>query len=253
MPAVSGLLALAALAGGGLAARQQLAGADRSAPTEVWAEPSAARDGEDGEDLADGDGGLPVGPDTSRAGQELAALLLPVPEDHQPGPDLDEFGHSAVLGRERAVRLLTTGGSAAQRRQWKRTVAELRVTGLAMRSYASRDLSTVTEIRIVRTADATATARVGGFYALAGELMGGTAESRLRPGPELDGAPEASCVVARDEDPDGDELGSTLCVARQGPFLLSGVVSGPGQYTREMSLDLLTEQLERLASAGEER
>ncbi|MDK9499342.1 hypothetical protein QEZ40_004762 [Streptomyces katrae] len=235
-PLIAGGVAVVLLAGGGVGASYALAGADRTAPTAYWA---AA-----GRELPEAGNPAPVPPN------DLSGKLLPMPPEFKLGPDLAGDGNDFFVSGEKAVegfKEARKGLSSSERKKRDDMLADLRLKGLAGRSYAATSGGMVVEIRIMQ-ADPKA---LGAFSEVSKKLLelgGGD-----RDAPKVDGYPDAKCAllpVGEEKDP---QIDSMYCVAVQGDVLVSLRAYGPKKegFSKLEATGFLKNQLSRLKSPGE--
>ncbi|WCD87729.1 hypothetical protein KPP03845_104129 [Streptomyces xanthophaeus] len=233
-----GGLGLALLAGAGLWAAEMLDAADRTAPTQYWA---AAGD----------DSTTPTTPAPTVPPNALVARLLPLPRGYEAGPDLDEEGNDFYVSGERAAESFKgtrTGLSAKERGERDKALAELKLKGLAGRSYLAGN-GVVSGIHLTQ-ADPAALASFSDF---AKKLLGMLGEDREAP--KIEGFPEARCALYAvvDEEAkakDKGKIDSLECVAVEGDVLVTFRTYGTTDFVKK-SADLFTQQLKHLKSPGE--
>ncbi|GAA2293672.1 hypothetical protein OKJ48_07265 [Streptomyces kunmingensis] len=193
--------------------------------------------------------------------REVGNLLLPYPDGYEEGPDMDEFGSDKELTgkeatalRKKALRFLPL----TQRRRMEREIDREKITGMAMRSYASPDLAgggivvTTSLSRMKGSGTARTLAR---SQSAALDAIG-----VFRKGPSIKGYKEAHCyVVPSDAE---EKLEMMFCSAYRGdvlvtfsaygtkkdPFTLS---HGKGLVASGEPAELLRAQLDRLGNVGE--
>ncbi|MEU2156589.1 hypothetical protein ABZ532_16490 [Streptomyces sp. NPDC019396] len=229
-------LALAVLAGGGALALGKLADADRTAPTVVWAQPSAAV----------------RGADSSIAPRGLAAKLPPVPFFSALGPDIDGLGNNVVLGKRQAIAHFKEGSRdlpPTQRKARNKAIDKLRIQGLALRSHVSFDRELIVEMRLAQIENGKDGRALAAFQSEFAEALG-----IFRKGPAIPGFKNAKCFLMPKglEGKDSDtELDAMFCSAYEGDVLVDTVAYGTGPLDTKTAADLLEEQLEYLRSPGE--
>ncbi|MFG2753625.1 hypothetical protein [Streptomyces xanthophaeus] len=238
---VGGGLGLAVLAGAGLWAAQKLDEADRTAPTQYWA---AA-----GDDSTAQSTPAPTVPPNA-----LVARLLPMPVGYGHGPDLDVEGNDFYVSGERAAETFKgtrTGLSAKERGERDKALADLKLKGLAGRSYLPSHGEPVSEIRLTQ-ADPAALASFSDFAKKLLDMLG-----EHREAPKIEGFPEARCALyavideqSKDKDKDKGKIDSLECVAVEGDVLVTFRTYGTTDFVKK-SADLFTKQLKHLKSPGE--
>lgn len=222
---------LAVVAGAGVWGRSALAGADRTAPTVLWAAPAE-------------DPNLDV-PPLEPTG--LAAQLLPVPGFWSLGPDVDEYGNDSVLGAERAVALLKQGSRglpSAQRKRHDKAVEKLRIKGLAARSYRSASDQFVVETRLTQLENTKAVADIAAFQKELADTLG-----VFRKGPKIEGHPKAKCYLMPEID--DLELDAMMCTGHVGEVLVTMNAYGTKPLSTRGVADMVRDQLDHIASPGE--
>ncbi|MFF2194514.1 hypothetical protein [Streptomyces sp. NPDC058157] len=235
--AVIALAAVAALlAGGGVWAASALADADRTAPTAYWVEA--------GGKLPSAQNAAPV------PANELTGKLLPLPSGFEPGPDLGGDGHDFYASGEKAAEAFTEarkGLSDTERKKRDDMLADLKLKGLAARTYAATGGSMVVEIRLMQ-ADPKA---VGAFSEVSKKLLDLTGDDR--DAPKVDGYPDAKCSLLAVGERNKEKLDSLYCVAVQGDVLVSLRAYGPKDQglSKLEATGFLKNQLSRLKSPGE--
>ncbi|MGW0364386.1 hypothetical protein [Streptomyces sp. NPDC002990] len=227
-------VAAALLVGGGVWASVALASADRSAPTAYWvaagAEPQKAQEPE------------PV------PANALSGKLLPVPEGFSPGPDLAEDGNNFVVSGDKALQSFKEtrkGLSTSERKKRDDMLTELKLKGLAGRSYTKGRGEMVAEVRIMQ-ADPQA---VGSFSEGSKKLLallGGD-----RDAPKVDGFPDAKCSLLAIGEEKEEKIDSLSCVAVEGDVLVNFRAYGPKPFAQSDAVAFFKNQLSHLKSPGE--
>ncbi|SFC26097.1 hypothetical protein [Streptomyces aidingensis] len=254
--ALAALLVLGLAGGGLLYTRTVVDGADLAAPVEHGVEElaGASHRGDDGRSYPRG-----------RDHTELSALLLPVPTAYHPGPDIGEWGNDAEIPGEEATAILKDS-VAEMPREFRKEFHDyadgLKLEGVALRSYASRNHSFVAEISITAYgSDQGAADHHDRLSGLAGEL------DLFREGPTLDDYPDALCYLQPqgeellrflDIDPaDVDlsempepELDSLWCSVPFGPYHVELEAYGVLPLAKKPITGLLTDQLDHLEAPG---
>ncbi|MET8750109.1 hypothetical protein ABZW32_08460 [Streptomyces sp. NPDC004667] len=237
-----GSVALAVLAGAGFWASGELEAADRSAPTRYWVpeEPRPAQSPK----------AVPTVPPNA-----LAAKLLPTGYELTPGPDIGPEGNNFSVTGDRAVQMFKEslpGLSGEARGSLDKELGAFRIKGFAGRSYLlaqSAAQGGVAEIRLTQ-ADPQALAV---FADLAEKLM--AVGGRDRPGPKVDGYPDARCAAADvgpEERKEKDRIPTVECLAVEGDLLVGFRAYGPrSRFSDVEATDLFKKQLGRVKSPGE--
>ncbi|MFJ6052237.1 hypothetical protein [Streptomyces sp. NPDC092307] len=236
---VSAAVGVVVLAGACLAGASALAGADRTASTRYWV----------AEDYTTKGTQPPV---PSVPPNELTGKLLPLPTEYWLGPDLDTEGNDYYLASEKALQTFKdgrTGLSGSQRAERDKALADLKLKGMAGRSYARQEGhgSAVAEIRLMQ-ADPQQLAKFAEFSKKLIELTGAGGGA-----PQVEGHPQAKCGL----DPlsggeDGKKKIDVLdCVAVEGDVLVSFRMYGSTGFAVKDAASLLKQQLDHLKSPGE--
>ncbi|MGK9459665.1 hypothetical protein ACSLFT_06410 [Streptomyces sp. G6] len=213
-------------------------GADRDAGAPVWAFPEAAT-------------GVKAPEVTG-----LAGVLVPYrPDGWSRGPDLGEFGADATLSGARATALRKESLSSLPRSQRKKLEKEIdrqRITGVAMRSYASTggvhldERTGAVTVAVVltrmegRAAIRSMTSRQNAFF---------EALDVFEDGPRIDGHENARCYLLPADTDEGFDM--MFCSAYRGDVLVYATADGVQPFGAEAVVELLTEQLDRIAEPGE--
>ncbi|WP_107423374.1 hypothetical protein [Streptomyces amritsarensis] len=236
---VSAAVAVVVLAGGGVAAAAALADADRTAPTRYWV----------AEDHTTGGTAAPV---PSVPPNELTGKLMPLPANYWPGPDLDPEGNDYFLPSDKALQSFKdarTGLSSTERAERDKALADLKLAGMAGRSYARGEGhgAAVAEIRLIQ-ADPQQLARFAEFTKKLIELTAGGEA------PQVDGYPQAKCGLddSLKGGKDGKEKIEALdCVAVEGNVLVTFRMYGSKGFAAKDAASLFKQQLDHLKSPGE--
>ncbi|MFE4058316.1 hypothetical protein ACFXP3_18840 [Streptomyces sp. NPDC059096] len=232
------LLVVGALGGGFAFVRATVDGADRSAPTRVWAEhrTKPAKD--------------PAGPvGRGRADTELTRKLLPVPPGYVLGPDIGVYGNDVELTAARSTEMMkaTADGydaPAAVRRQVDKEIDLMGMEGVALRSYTFPGNALTVDVSLIEVKDADAARR---WYEDGSRRSDGESE-----GPVIEGRKNSSCSVQTEES-DGDGtpgIGTMTCLAYEGDLIVIVVAQGM-PLNRSTVAELVKDQLDRIASPGE--
>ncbi|MDX6764731.1 hypothetical protein SIN09_36475, partial [Streptomyces sp. F8] len=236
---VSAAVAVVVLAGGGVAAAAALADADRTAPTRYWV----------AEDHTTGGTAAPV---PSVPPNELTGKLMPLPANYWPGPDLDPEGNDYFLPSDKALQSFKdarTGLSSTERAERDKALADLKLAGMAGRSYARGEGhgAAVAEIRLIQ-ADPQQLATFAEFTKKLIELTAGGEA------PQVDGYPQAKCGLddSLKGGKDGKEKIEALdCVAVEGNVLVTFRMYGSKGFAAKDAASLFKQQLDHLKSPGE--
>ncbi|MGW5851521.1 hypothetical protein ACWFQ8_26850 [Streptomyces sp. NPDC055254] len=243
---VAGGLGLAVLAGGGFWASGRIDQADRTSPTRYWVPK----------------GSQPVVTPAPTAPtvppNELTGKLMPVPAGYELGPDLEDEGNDFYVSGERAVQALKdsrTGLSAAERAERDKAVADMKLKGLAGRSYTRSYVGPVTEIELTQ-ADPQALTSFSDLSKKLLDVLVALGEKK-RDAPAVEGFPQAKCVLLdiveeRPGSPKPETIESLDCVAVEGDVLVTFRTYGPRpRLDVKEAAELFTRQLNRLKSPGE--
>ncbi|MFJ3980095.1 hypothetical protein [Streptomyces sp. NPDC090021] len=237
---VSAAVGVVVLAGGGVAAAAVLADAERTAPTRYWM----------AEDHTTGGTPAPV---PSVPPNELTGKLMPLPADYWPGPDLDAEGSHYYLASDRALEAFKgarTGLSSSERAERDKALADLKLKGLAGRSYARSegDGAAVAEVRLMQ-ADPQQLARFAEFTKKFIELTAGGGEA-----PQVEGYPQAKCGLddsLKGGKDDKEKIAAVDCVAVEGDVLVTFRMYGSKGFAVKDAASLFKQQLDHLKSPGE--
>ncbi|MET9601056.1 hypothetical protein [Streptomyces sp. NPDC006459] len=225
------------LAGGGLWCAAALDDADRTATTRYWMAEAAPT-------------GSPSPVPPVPAGG-LKDKLLPLPRSYWPGPDIDAEGNDFFVSGERAVQAFKddhSGLSAGEREERDKALAELKLKGLAGRSYARGNGSgaMVSEIQLMQ-ADPKELAK---FAEVAKKILDLTASDGQAP--KVDGFPDAKCALDSVVEGKKQKVEALDCLAVEGDVLVTYRTYGwsPG-FSASDAAGLFKEQLNHLKSPGE--
>lgn len=238
---VAGGLGLAVLAGSSFWAAGRIDQADRTSPTRYWVP----------------EGPRPVVSETpvlTVPTNGLTGKLLPLPPGFELGPDFDDEGNDFYVSGERAIQALKdsrTGLSSGERAERDKALADMKIKGVAGRSYTKHS-EPVTEIEIMQ-ADPQALGSFSEFSKKLFDILAALGDKREAP--KVDGFPQAKCVLTDvvEERPNGEKpekLDSLECVAVEGDVLVSFRTYGAGVRAND-AVDLFKQQLNHLKSPGE--
>ncbi|MFJ9659455.1 hypothetical protein ACIRPR_16045 [Streptomyces griseoflavus] len=232
--AVTGSLLLAGAVVAGVAfTAVTVDGADRDPGAASWKFPAAGSPGA-GEKPATG----------------LSGLLLPYDEDgRQRGPDVAELGPDAQPRGARATALrkeTLPGLPRAQLKRLEKEVDRQRVTGMAIRSYASGSASLYQSDDIYTARIVLARMESQAVARDQAKLLGSL--DALRSGPAIQGHPEAACFLS----PKGKDevLDSMFCSASVGNVLVTVTADGVAPLDSAGVAALVREQLDRIDELG---
>lgn len=177
----------------------------------------------------------------------LGKLLLPVPDDYSPGPDIAEFGNDAELSAERADELMRGdlgGVPKKQRDMVRKAVARLHIQGMGLRTYREGQARFLVETQIVQMKNKRSAKADTEFFAAFTKALG-----VFRNGPKIAGHDKARCVLPPKEP--GQKLDSMVCQATEGDLLIRMSVTGTSPLRKTDAADLLKQQLDRVQDPGE--
>ncbi|MCX4800711.1 hypothetical protein OG594_03395 [Streptomyces sp. NBC_01214] len=239
---VAAAVGVVALAGSGLWAAKALDDADRTSPTRYWLS----------EDHTTGGTQPPVPSVPSVPPNELTGKLLPLPKHYWPGPDIDAEGNDYYVPAEKALQSFKdarTGLSGGERAERDKMLADLRLKGLAGRSYARGEGygSAIAEIQLVQ-ADPQQIAKFGEFAKKLIELTAAGGEA-----PQIDGHAQAKCGLDQLSGGEGDKkkIDALDCVAVEGDVLVTFRMYGSKGFAVKDAAGLFKQQLDHLKSPGE--
>ncbi|AWZ10195.1 hypothetical protein DRB96_16290 [Streptomyces sp. ICC1] len=227
-------VAAAVLLGGGAWASSAIADADRDAPTAYW---------------------IPIGeepPKREAPGSvptnAISGKLLPLPSGFVLGPDLEEDGNNFFVSGEKAVEGMKetrSGLTSSERKDRDKTLAELKLKGLAGRSYVNEKSNWYAEVRIMQ-ADPKA---VGAFSEVSKKFLDFTGDGREAP--KVDGFPDAKCSLEAIGEKDKEKIDSIDCVAVEGDVMVTFRAYGPKPFSTADAVTFFKNQMSHLKSPGE--
>lgn len=238
------VLVLGAVGGGVAYTAVTVDGADRTAPTDVWAAPTATAT------PADPAAGFAKG----RASTPLSKLLLPVPEGYELGADVAGYGNDDELAAGEATALFKQTGKGfygKKRREYEKEVDKLGIQGMAMRSYATEESDLHVEVLVLRMKDKKMVREFFEVRKRSAEIL------KLRKGPKIkDHAADSACFLGpKPKDPEGEEQSAPLqdmvCWAYDGEVLVSVMAAGAEPFDMKAVAELLGKQLRHIESPGE--
>ena len=174
----------------------------------------------------------------------LGDLLVPVPLEMQPGPDDDEFGNDTVLTTTQYKALYDETIAdlpSADRKQLDQVFQASFIKGYALRTYLDSD---TTDIEIALRQENQNAAKGDGQ---AGRILADVTGA-FRPGPAVPGFPKTHCYLPPLAS--GDKLDYMDCDASVGDMYVWMHVSGVAPLDSAPAVDLLAQQLTRLAVPG---
>ncbi|MFG2329756.1 hypothetical protein ACGFMM_09020 [Streptomyces sp. NPDC048604] len=239
--------ALVVLALGGAAAYTgvTVSRADRSAPTEIWAQTET--DGTDKDPAADR-------AKRGRSDTPLSKLLLPVPDGYVLGPDEELYGNDGELGGKEALALLKREGkglAGKKRRDFEKRVERLGVQGFAVRTFARSPAGDLlVNVQVVRMKDKR---QIREMHELRNEL---SEFLKLPKGPKISGHKNAACFLmpepeGLDKEEKEEALDGVICSAYDSDVLVLVAATGPRPIDKSEVADLLKKQLDHIKSPGE--
>ncbi|MFE1872270.1 hypothetical protein ACFW9N_15400 [Streptomyces sp. NPDC059496] len=229
------------LVGAGVGAAVALSNADRTSPTRYWLAADHTTSGSQA-------------PVPSVPPNALTGKLLPMPNDYWAGPDIDKEGNYYYISGDRAVESFKDarkGLSSSQRSERDKVLADLKLKGLAGRSYSRKDGvggGVVAEIQLVQ-ADPQQLAKFGEFAGKLVELTGSDGEA-----PKVDGHPQAKCSVNSvvvEKGDKKDKLQSLDCLAVEGDVMVSFRMYGSEGFAVKDAAGLFKQQLDHIKFPGE--
>lgn len=227
-------VAAAVLVGGGVWGAAAVADADRTAPTRYWAA--------DDERLTKPEEPAAVPPN------ELSGKLMPVPSNFFPGPDLADDGNNFFVSGENAVQGFKDSGkglSSTERKKRDEALAELKLKGLAGRSYTEKGGALVLEVRIMQ-ADPQAVEKFAEVSKKLIDLMGDG-----RDAPRVNDFPDAKCSLLAIGEEKKEKIDSLECVTVQGDVLVNFRAYGPKPFRTVKAVEYFKNQLNHMKSPGE--
>lgn len=180
----------------------------------------------------------------------LRLLLLPVPDDYGPGPDVEAYGNDVVLDAKRATALVrseqydTAKLSAKQRKNVEAYIADLHIEGAGLRTYTNHDSELVVRIEIVQLRNQRVAHAETKLFGEIVHAMGG-----FRNGPKIAGHPQAVCILPPKDA--AEKLDGMLCQATSGDLMVKMRVEGFAPLDKASAADLLRRQLDRIQDPGE--
>ncbi|MFI1359111.1 hypothetical protein ACH4TV_36915 [Streptomyces sp. NPDC020898] len=228
-----------------------VAGADREAGAPVFKFPQAAAGGDEVK---------------AASASGLAGVLVPYGESGwYRGPDLGEFGYDTQLSGAQATALRKeslSGLPRSQRRQLEKQIDRQRIKGMAMRSYLSKEASSLSDnegaysvsVVLARMGSSAAVRDLGTFQQEFLDTL-----DVFRAGPAIEGHKNAKCFLPpNDDEIEGSEAGedtgpgleTMYCSAYQGDVLVTATADGPAPLDTKGVAMLLSEQLDRITEPG---
>lgn len=177
----------------------------------------------------------------------LRKLLLPVPGEYQPGPDVGEYGNDVELdAKQTEAQMKNSTGKLFKKNRatMEKAVARLHVEGSGIRTYSSADSDFYVQMTIVQMKNKQAAAARSEFFAEFTRAMG-----IFRNGPQVAGHDRARCVLPPTEP--GGKLDSMVCQATEGDLLVTMNVYGVRPLKKDDAVLLFKQQLDRIQDPGE--
>ncbi|SEO36713.1 hypothetical protein [Actinacidiphila rubida] len=177
----------------------------------------------------------------------LALLLLPVPDNYGPGPDVDAFGNDVVLDAHQAQDLVkgdVTDLPAKERKAIQADVDALRIEGAGLRTYTQHDNQLVIQMEIVQMKNKDGARAETRFFTSFTKALG-----VFRSGPKISGHPQATCVLPPKEH--HAALEEMYCQATEGDLMVKMTASGTLPLEKAEAADLLHKQLDRVRDPGQ--
>ncbi|MFD9065823.1 hypothetical protein ACFVZ3_30395 [Kitasatospora purpeofusca] len=175
----------------------------------------------------------------------LRDLLLPVPDDHEPGPDDGAFGNDTELtGDQMAAAFEDDLGPLPeeQRKKLRQSWKDLHVKATGVRTYTNKQGGLVIGMKLHQF-NQQEVQKANEFTAL---FTGDSGIFRL--GPAVPGHPEAHCYLppAKPSAP----IDRMTCSAAEGDLLVVMDAEGVAPLPKDRIVGLLAQQLDRLARPG---
>lgn len=173
----------------------------------------------------------------------------PLPHGYAPGPDLAADGNDFFVSGQKAVedfKEARKGLSTSERKKRDDMLADLKLKGLAGRSYADVRGGMAVELRIMQ-ADPQA---LGTFTEVSKKLLDLIGDDR--DAPKVDGFPNAKCSLLAVGDEKEEKIDSLYCVAVEGDVMVNFRAYGPKDgFSKSDAAGFLKNQLTHLKSPGE--
>lgn len=174
----------------------------------------------------------------------LSDLLQPVPSSMEPGPDDQNYGNDTVLTTEQFHGLFDQqikSFSAKERKSAEQGFSMMFIRGYALRTYMVYG-STEIEITLRQENQKVALSEAGTLTAVARDT------GLFRAGPAVPGFPDAHCYLPPLAV--GDKLDVLECDAAVGDIYVRLDADGVAPLDSKSAVDLLAQQLTRLAIPG---
>jgi hypothetical protein len=177
----------------------------------------------------------------------LGLMLLPVPDDFEPGPDIETYGNDAVLDAGRAQDLMRQNVAslpAKDRKAYDATLRDMHIEGAGLRTYQGTTDDLVISVQILQMRNkvlARDDTRLFGAITKAMHVF--------RPGPKITGHPYATCVLSPSDRE--EKIDSMLCRATEGDLLVTLSATAPKPMDTSAAAGLLAKQLDRIQDPGE--
>ncbi|MFJ8437237.1 hypothetical protein ACIQ9P_38695 [Kitasatospora sp. NPDC094019] len=175
----------------------------------------------------------------------LHDLLLPVPDDHDPGPDDGEYGNDTELTGDRLTAAFEDDLGPLpeeQRKKLRQSWKDLHVKATAVRTYTDRQGNRVIGMKLHQF-NQQEVQKANEFTAV---FTGDTGIFRL--GPAVAGHPEAHCYLlpAQPSAP----IDRMTCSAAEGDLLVVMDTEGVAPLAKDRIVAMFAQQLDRLAVPG---
>ncbi|WP_431950813.1 hypothetical protein [Actinacidiphila sp. bgisy167] len=177
----------------------------------------------------------------------LGELLLPVPSTYMPGPDVGAYGNDAEFTGKQAVAVFEgdlAGLPKKQRDRLHKTVAQLHIQGVGLRTYREMTGATAFETQVVQMKNKRAARAMTDVFTEFTKALG-----VFRNGPKVEGHDKARCVLPPKKP--GAKLDTMICVATEGDLTIRMSVSGRSPLPKDEAADLFKQQLDRVEDPGE--
>jgi hypothetical protein len=228
---------VAVVAGGGIgfAVLEQQKDDDKQTAARPWKAPEPKKTGSFGSES----GGSHYG--------ALGKLLLPVPPAYMPGPDVGEYGNDAEFTGKQAEAVFQgdlAGLPKKQRDRLRKTVRDLHIQGVGLRTYREVTGEAVFETQIVQMKNKRAARAGTEFFSAFTKALG-----VFRNGPKIEGHDKARCVLPPKKP--GAKLDTMICQATEGDLTVRMSVSGASPLKKDDAAELFKLQLDRVQDPGE--
>lgn len=177
----------------------------------------------------------------------LSLLLLPVPDDYGPGPDVEAYGNDVVLTAGQASALVKGDAgakTAKERKQLDAAVDALHIEGAGLRTYAHHSHELIVQTALIQMRNKRAAQAESAYFGTFAKALGGYGK-----GLKVPGHPQATCVLPKRDT--GEKLDSMICLATEGDLMVEMNAEGVAPLEQSAAVDLLRRQLDRIQDPGE--